>query len=338
MTDTPGDAVGRDDQDPAVAIIIPAWRATATIGRAVTSALVQSVPCQVIVVDDCSPDATADMARAADDGRGLLTVLRQDCNQGPAAARNRAIMVSSARWIALLDADDVMEPGRIAGLLAEAEPEGEPAWDFVADDLWRVVEGALDGPRTRLVSQDDFSPYTLDFETFVLGNLHGSRGARGELGFLKPMMRRAFLEETGLGYDETMRLGEDYDLYARALARGARFRVTGPLGYLAVAREGSLSDRHGARDLGGIVASDRALLANENLAARDRQAVQRHLAQVHREWAWMRLIDAVKARAPIEALRCFAGPPGIALSLVRRLAEQVVIRTRRRFFGAGARE
>ena len=338
MTDTPGDAIGRDGQNPAVAIIIPAWRATATIGRAVTSALAQSVPCQVIVVDDCSPDATADMARAADERRGLLTVLRQDRNQGPAAARNRAITVTSARWIALLDADDVMETDRIASLLAVAEPHGTPAWDFVADDLWRVVEGVLDGPRTRLISKDDFSPYTLDFENFVLGNLHGSRGARGELGFLKPMMRRAFLEEAGLDYDETMRLGEDYDLYARALARGARFRVTGPLGYLAVAREGSLSDRHGARDLGGIVAADRALLANESLAVRDRQAVQRHLAQIHREWAWMRLIDAVKARAPIEALRCFAGPPGIALSLLGRLAEQAMIRTRRRFSRVWARE
>lgn len=333
MTDTTGDAIGRNGQDIAVSVVIPAWRATATIGRAIASALAQRAPCQVIVVDDCSPDETSEVARAADDGTGRLIVLRQDRNQGPAAARNRAIAASSARWIALLDADDVMEPNRIAGLLAVAEPDGAPAWDFVADDLWRVVEGALDGTRTRLISEENFAPYTLDFESFVLGNVHGSRGMRGELGFLKPMMRRAFLEEAGLGYDETMRLGEDYDLYARALARGARFRVTGPLGYFAVAREGSLSDRHGAVDLGGIVAADRALLAEEPLTDRERQAVRRHLAQVHPEWAWMRLIDAVKARAPGEALRCFAGPPGVALSLLGKLAGQVVIRTRRRLFG-----
>ena len=333
MTDITSDTIAAAMRDPVVAVIIPAWKATATIGRAVTSALAQSVPCQVVVVDDCSPDATSDAARAADDGTGRLTVLRQEHNQGPAAARNRAIAASSARWIALLDSDDVMEPGRVAGLLAIAEPDGMPAWDLVADDLWRVTEGALDGPRTRLVSEEDFAPYTLDFEGFVLGNVHGSRGTRGELGFLKPMMRRAFLEEAGLGYDETMRLGEDYDLYARALARGARFRVTGPLGYLAVAREGSLSDRHGTRDLGGIVAADRALLETEALADRDRQAVRRHLSQAHREWAWMRLIDAVKARAPLEALRCFAGPPEVALSLFGRLAEQAMIRARRRLFG-----
>lgn len=336
MTDMTSDPAAVAMRDPVVAVIIPAWKAMATIGRAVTSALAQSVPCHVVVVDDCSPDATSDAARAADDGTGRLTVLRQERNQGPAAARNRAIAASSARWIALLDADDVMEPDRIAGLLAIAEPDGAPVWDLVADDLWRVAEGALDGPRTRLVSEEHFAPYTLDFESFVLGNLHGSRGARGELGFLKPMMRRAFLEEAGLGYDETMRLGEDYDLYARALAGGARFRVIGPLGYLAVARENSLSARHGAVDLGGIVAADRALLEDIRLSARDRCAVRRHLRQIHREWAWVRLIDAVKARAPLEALRCFAGPPEIALSLFGRLAEQLVIRTRRRLFGSSS--
>ena len=333
MRYTVGDGSGSDVSVPSVAVIIPAWRATATIERAVASALAQTIPCQVIVVDDCSPDDTADVARAADDGRGLLTVLRQGRNQGPAAARNRGIAVSEAPWIALLDADDVMEPGRIAGLLAIAGSNDTPDWDFVADDLWRVTEGALDGPRTRLISEEAFDPYRLDFENFVLGNIHGSRGARGELGFLKPMMRRAFLQENAITYDETMRLGEDYDLYARALACGARFRVTEPMGYLAVAQEGSLSARHGAVDLGGIVAADRALLANAGLSGKDQQAVRQHLAQVHREWAWMRLIDAVKARAPLDALGCFTGPPGTAFSLFWRLGEQVFIRTRRRFLG-----
>lgn len=335
MTETAGEAAPIEMGAPSVAVIIPAWRATGTIARAVASALSQTTPCEVIVVDDCSPDETAEVARAADDGRGLLKVLRQDRNQGPAAARNRAIAASSAPWIALLDADDVMEPGRIAGLLAMAGPEDNPDWDLVADDLLRVIEGALDGPRSRLISEEDFAPYRLDFEGFVLGNIHGSRGARGELGFLKPMMRREFLVRHGITYDETMRLGEDYDLYARALARGARFRVTPPRGYLAVAREGSLSARHRAVDLGGIVAADQALLADETLSGREEQAVRRHLAQIHREWAWMRLIDAVKARSLLRAFGCFFGPPGTAMSLVWRLSEQVVIRTSRQIFRPG---
>ena len=316
-----------------VAVIIPAWKAATTVERAVASALTQTEPCHVVVIDDCSPDETAAAAKAADDGSGRLTVLSQVRNGGPATARNRGIAASIAPWIALLDADDMMEPDRISDLLKVAEPDGAPLWDLVADDIYRVREGALGGPRQRLITETDFAPYTLGFEAFVLGNIHGSRGQRGELGFLKPLIRRTFLEGAGLTYDESMRLGEDYDLYARALARGARFRIVNPLGYLAITREGSLSDCHGAADLGGIVAADKALLAEGGLDLAEQRAVRRHLAQVHREWAWVRLIDAVKARSPREALRCFAGPPGIALSLVGRLAEQLMIRARRRLSG-----
>ena len=328
MSKQPGTSAAT--QDPLrVAVIIPAWKATDTVGRAVASALAQTEPCHVVVIDDRSPDGTMAAAEAADDGSDRLTVLSQVRNGGPAAARNRGIAASIAPWIALLDADDVMEPDRISDLLKVAEPDGAPRWDLVADDLYQVREGALDGQRQRLIAEMDFAPYTLGFEAFVLGNVHGSRGQRGELGFLKPLIRRAFLEEAGLAYNENMRLGEDYDLYARALARGARFRVVNPLGYLAVAREGSLSARHGAADLGGIVAADTALLATKDLDPAGRQAVRRHLAQIHREWAWTRLIDAVKARSLRDALSCFAGPPGVALSLLGRLAEQVVVRARR---------
>ena len=321
------DDISNPTNEPRVAVIIPAWRATATIGRAVTSALAQTEPCHVVVVDDASPDETSEAAQAADDGTGRLTVLRQAANAGPAAARNRAIAASRAPWIALLDSDDVMEPRRITSLLAIAEQNGEAYWDMVADDLLRVVEGALDGPQNRLIADQDFEPYQLDFANFVLGNVHGSRGARGEIGFIKPLIQRRFLEKTGLAYDETMRLGEDYDLYARALARGARILITNPMGYLAVAREGSLSERHGALELGQIVAADRALLATETLDETGKAAVRQHLARVQREWSWIRLIDATKARAPLRVLGCFAAPPGVILSLIARLAEQVVVRT-----------
>ncbi|MEM7678323.1 MAG: glycosyltransferase, partial [Myxococcota bacterium] len=64
--------------------------------------------------------------------------------------RNAAIDAASEDWIALLDADDAMEPGRLAALL-DAAGDG---WDFVADDLYRVAEGDLDGPRRRKVRWD----------------------------------------------------------------------------------------------------------------------------------------------------------------------------------------
>lgn len=300
-------------------IIIPAWKATATIGRAIASALSQTEPCHVVVVDDASPDDTVAAAKAADDGSGRLTILSQSRNTGPAAARNRAIDASRAPWVALLDSDDFMQSDRIANLLAIAEQDETPAWDMVADDLYRMRDDQLDGPSQRLISHTDFPPYTLDFEAFVLGNVHGSRGSRGELGFLKPLMRRDFLQQAELRYDETMRLGEDYDLYARALARGARFRIINPLGYMAVERAASLSGSHRSADLAQILAADRRILAQETLNAQQRAAVRKHLAPIRREKAWMQLVEAVQGRSIKTGLSVFIAPPDVFLSLLWRL-------------------
>lgn len=104
-----------------VTAIIPAFRAEATIGTALRSVLEQTVPPdEVIVVDDGSPDGTADTARrfAATHPRGgTVRVLRQE-NAGASAARNAGLEAAGGEWIAFLDADDVWLPRRIESQFA----------------------------------------------------------------------------------------------------------------------------------------------------------------------------------------------------------------------------
>ena len=102
-----------------VTVVIAAWRASGTIGRAVASALAQPEAAEVVVVDDASNDdgATLAAARAADDGTGRLIVLELEKNAGPSTARNTALRASKAEWVAVLDSDDFMQPGRLAKLL-----------------------------------------------------------------------------------------------------------------------------------------------------------------------------------------------------------------------------
>ena len=76
-----------------------------------------------------------------------------------------------------------------------------------------------------------------------------AKRARSELGYLQPVIRRAFMMREGLRSDATVRLGEDFLLYATARARGARFRIVDSAGYVAVARPDSLSHSHTAQDL-----------------------------------------------------------------------------------------
>lgn len=90
-----------------VTVVIPAYNRAATIAGAVSSALKQTPhgPAEVIVVDDCSADETADIAQ-----RAGAHVIRHDVNRGPGAARNTAIARARQPWIAFLDSDDEWLP------------------------------------------------------------------------------------------------------------------------------------------------------------------------------------------------------------------------------------
>lgn len=316
---------------PAVcaSIVIAAYRAQDTIERAMRSACAQTVPVEVIVVDDCSTDGTYAVAQELGRGDPRVRVLRQEKNTGPAAARNRAIAESSAPWIAVLDADDHMAPDRIERLMKEAEADG---LDFLADDIYRVTDTNIFATDNRLWSQTDIGQIDLTFAQFVEGNRR-QYGQRGEMGFVKPLMRRSFLEGAALAYAPELRLAEDYLLYAEALAAGCRFRLTDPRGYFAVYRSDSLSSHHSTGDLWAIVAADQSLAQNPALSRQDREAVRQHGLETRKEWAWRRLIDAVKARDIRTISTLIVEPPAVVWSLCKKLSEQAWLRGRRRIQG-----
>ena len=98
------EGVGRVD------VVIAALDRADTIERAVSSALMQDAVRAVIVVDDGSTDDTAARARQCDLDSKRVIVERLHFNLGPAAARNVGIGISTAPWLAILDADDFFLP------------------------------------------------------------------------------------------------------------------------------------------------------------------------------------------------------------------------------------
>ena len=274
-----------------VCVIIAARDAEATIGAAVRSALAEAEVTEVIVVDDASRDGTARAAVVAAAGDPRLRVLARNANLGPAAARNLAIRSSTAPFVAILDADDRLVPGRFAHLF------GLSGWDLAADNI-AFVHG---GDQPTLTLRADHTR-TLDLAGFVRGNLQQRGFDRGELGFLKPVIRRDFLDGNNLAYDPTLRLGEDYDLYVRCLLAGARFQLSHRIGYVATVRGDSLSARHTTGDLGALLAATNRHLAGAPPRGRERNVLRTHQRQTLKRYLLRAFLDRKAQHGLLAAL------------------------------------
>lgn len=104
-----------------VSVIIPAYRAEKTIGRALTSIAAQTVPpVEVIVIDDGSGDDTVEATeKMTPVMKGIdLKVLRQE-HKGAGAARNRGLNEATSTYVAFLDADDEWLPEKLERSLEE---------------------------------------------------------------------------------------------------------------------------------------------------------------------------------------------------------------------------
>lgn len=305
-----------------VSIIIAAWNAQSTIKRAIESALVQDKVAQVIVVDDASTDSTIKRAQECDDGSGRLQIIKQEKNAGPAAARNKALDNCKGEWITILDADDFFLPGRISGLLEHASDA-----DMIADDMYQVSEDNPDGPRKKLLGDTENLPRLITLEEFVLSNVTRKGFDRKELGFIKPLIRKSFLDNYEIRYRENMRLGEDYELYTRILAHGGRLKLTKAQGYVSVVRPNSLSGSHTPEDLRQLRDCDQILLRDfPALTGIQKAALDRHARDTDCRLQWRLLIEAVKDKNPLAMLRTVVRPWPVPLFLAKNLWEQFYLR------------
>ncbi len=97
---------------PLVSILIPAYNAQEWIRGTIRSAIAQTYPrTEIIVVDDGSRDSTVAVAREFE-SKGVRVIVQK--NQGASAARNSAFSHCHGDYIQWLDADDLLDPDKIA--------------------------------------------------------------------------------------------------------------------------------------------------------------------------------------------------------------------------------
>lgn len=197
---------------PLVSVIIPTYNYGRYLRQSIDSALQQTYPnIEVIVVDDGSTDDTQSLL--ADYGDKVRNILQ--ANQGAAAARNRGIREARGDYIAFLDADDSYCPDNIAAKVDFLLEHAEYAWCY-SNWAWVDADGAT---------------YMLGSEpTVSLAHLkaHGDVFLLALQGYLLGtnvfVFRKDVIESVG-GFDESLTVLEDYDLYVRAAALF-------PIGYL----------------------------------------------------------------------------------------------------------
>lgn len=109
-----------------VSIIVPAYNAARFLPETLESLIAQNdgceiAPCEIIVVDDGSTDATPRVAKQFGD---RVRYVHQS-NAGVSAARNRGLGLATGEWVMFVDADDQLLPGAVESLLTAAAGKGD---------------------------------------------------------------------------------------------------------------------------------------------------------------------------------------------------------------------
>jgi glycosyltransferase involved in cell wall biosynthesis len=189
---------------PTVSVIIPAFRVTPYIAETLDSVVAQTEQdLEIIVVNDGCPD-TAGLREALGPYRYRIHYLEQP-QGGAAKARNTAIAVASGEFLAFLDGDDLWEPTFLAEQLAilRQAPDVVLVW---ADSR---PFGVGAGTATLMTQQPPVPECTLT--AVLLG--------RCVVVTSTAVARRDAVLAVG-GFDDGLRLGEDYEMWLKLAAHG----------------------------------------------------------------------------------------------------------------------
>jgi heptose III glucuronosyltransferase len=121
-----------------LSVVTPVYNGTPYLPDLIAGQLAQRMPPdEVIFVDDGSTDGSGAMIAALGAGLRGLRIITQK-NQGQAVARNVGMRAATGRYLAFVDADDVVDADLYATLIGLAEAE---QLDIAMGNAWNFYEG-----------------------------------------------------------------------------------------------------------------------------------------------------------------------------------------------------
>lgn len=291
---------------PVVSVITANYNGARHLAAAVRSVLGQTLgSLELIIADDASTDDSLAVIAEAAAGDPRVRVLKARTNGGPGAARNRALKAARGQYVAVFDSDDLMAPERLERLVARAH--GDHA-DIVVDNLLVFRDDAEAPWRPFLCGKAWNHPCWITLADYIEAGRMYSR--QPGLGYLKPLFAAEVLK--GERYREDLRIGEDYDLVLRLLAKGARMRfVPEPL-YRYRKHGASISHVMRREHIEQMLAADAALEAQlRKQCEAVRRAQARRRRSLETALVYDRVICALKAREVGRALGACAAEPAV---------------------------
>ena len=222
--------------NPVVSVIIPVYNGERYLAEAIQSVLAQTlVPDEIIVVDDGSTDATAQIVADLSVSASVPIRYIYQTNQGPAAARNHGLRLASGDIIAFQDADDVWVPEKLQWQLDLlcAEPPAD------------IVVG--------LTQQFADATYPASGKLPPL-----LPGPYADYHLQNKLIRAHLFSRVGL-LDEALTFGEDLDWMVRAIQSGAILRPQQEVVVYYRRHAHNLTNRIGSPDRYLILALRRAM-------------------------------------------------------------------------------
>ncbi|MCO5084588.1 MAG: glycosyltransferase [Rhizobiaceae bacterium] len=188
---------------PAISVILPTYNRAYCLDRAVGSLLAQTFEdWELILVDDGSTDRTSELRREFASVLGARYRDLDSQRRGASGARNLGIEAARGEWIAFLDSDDVWIPEKLGLQLdaLHASPEAGFCYTdfFEFDDAYHILH-----PRHIIPAAMEGSIYPQLLEI------------RHNLITCPSVMARRDLVIANGGFDESMRVCEDIDLWTR---------------------------------------------------------------------------------------------------------------------------
>lgn len=206
--------------DPLVSVIVPVFNRERFVAEALESVFAQDYrPLEVIVVDDGSSDGSAEVARSFEQ----VDVIELEENLGPAVARNVGLERSTGRFLAFLDADDLMAPGRLSTQLGHLRAHPRVGCALVRQEL--LLEPGMEVPSWLAPAH---APDKLV-----------------DVHVMSAMIRRSASELVG-GFDPRYRTGEDLDWLFRLREKGVVVDILPVVGTIRRIHANNLSARRGS--------------------------------------------------------------------------------------------